>query len=75
MKPKTGELKASPQKIIYGRKSDSFYISLTELIYCSGQGKLQKTTKAINYYKDKMGRNQKGNKKAKIQRAAGIQQS
>ena len=70
MKPKTGELKASPKKKIYCRKSDSFYISLIELIYCSGQGKLQKKTKAFDCYKDKMGRNQKGNKKAKIQRAA-----
>ena len=61
------ELKAScPKSLIVSKKLSGYSVFLG-LYTAPKQYKLPKSIKAVNCYKDKMGRNQKGNKKAKIQ--------
>ena len=64
MKQTARELKDSPPKIYCKVINKSPLLQpLTELIYCSGQGKLQKSTKAFNCYKEKKGKKSKEEQK------------
>ena len=57
---------SSRQKFIHWTKS--LPLQCVQLAYIATKtSKLPKSTKEINCYKDKMGRNQKRNKKAKLQ--------
>ena len=60
------ELKASRLKSLLVSKKVSDYCVCLGLYTAPKKYKLPKSTKAVNCYKDKMGRNQKSNKKAKI---------
>ena len=69
-KKKSGKTEAlRVQKFIH-RKKVSCYSVNNWLIQPQRQEKLQKSTKAINCYKDKMGRNKKGDQKAKLQKGS-----
>ena len=61
------EQKASRPKSLLVSKKVSGYSVCLGLYTAPKQYKLPKSTRTVNCYKDKMGRNQKRNKKAKIQ--------
>ena len=63
---RAGELKASCQKQTFINGEDPGYSVFLGLYTAPKQYKLPKSTKVVNCYKDKMGRIQKRNKKAKI---------
>ena len=57
-----------PPSLLMSQKKGSLHYSVCLGLYTTPkQYKLPKSTKSVNCYKDKMGRNQKRNKKAKIQ--------
>ena len=66
-KKKNGKIGALHAKSLFIGQKFLCYNVYNWIIYPPRQAKLPKSTKVINYYKDKMGRNQKRNRKAKLQ--------